>query len=70
MISQRVLAMQRIFGAIIALCSLITVPPLLIAQVLDEASKVAFLAGLRIADSLRGRPAWWVGRSGQLHRAA
>ena len=43
MISQRVLAMQRIFGAIIALCSLITVPPLLIAQVLDEASKIAFL---------------------------
>jgi thiamine biosynthesis lipoprotein len=33
-------------------------------------SKVAFLAGPRIADSLRGRPAWWVGRSGQLHRAA
>ena len=33
-------------------------------------SKVAFLAGPRIADSLRGRPAWWVGRSGQLHRAS
>ena len=43
MISQRVLAMQRIFGAIIALCSRITVPPRLIAQVLDEASKIAFL---------------------------
>jgi thiamine biosynthesis lipoprotein len=33
-------------------------------------SKVAFLAGPRIAGSLRGRRAWWVSRSGQLHRAA
>jgi thiamine biosynthesis lipoprotein len=33
-------------------------------------SKVAFLAGPRSAGSLRGRRAWWVSRSGQLHRAA
>jgi thiamine biosynthesis lipoprotein len=32
-------------------------------------SKVGFLAGNRIAESLRGRRAWWVSRTGQLHRA-
>lgn len=38
--------MQRIFGAIIALSSLVTAPPLLIAWWLDEATKAAFLDSL------------------------
>ncbi|MCX7043026.1 MAG: TrkH family potassium uptake protein [Gammaproteobacteria bacterium] len=41
--SPRVLAMQRIFGAIIALSSLITVPPMLIAYFMGEPSLVAFV---------------------------
>ncbi|MEO8160394.1 MAG: TrkH family potassium uptake protein [Arenimonas sp.] len=40
--SPRLQAVQRIFGAIIALCSLITVPPILIAHLLGEASQQAF----------------------------
>lgn len=40
--SPRVQAVQRIFGAIVALSSLITVPPMLIAYFLDEPSLVAF----------------------------
>ena len=39
---RRLQAMQRIFGAIIALSSLITVPPMAIAHYLGEASQVAF----------------------------
>ena len=39
----RLLAMQRIFGAIIALSSLITVPPLIIAWSLGEPSLRAFV---------------------------
>ncbi|HET8776211.1 MAG TPA: FAD:protein FMN transferase [Candidatus Limnocylindria bacterium] len=33
-------------------------------------SKVAFLAGRRIAEMLRGRRAWWVAESGDMHSAA
>lgn len=62
MISQRVLAMQRIFGAIIALCSLITVPPLLIAQVLDEGSKIAFLDSFLIIGG-GGLALWYPARN-------
>lgn len=40
--SQRLQAMQRIFGGIVALSSLITVPPIVIAHLLGEASRNAF----------------------------
>jgi trk system potassium uptake protein TrkH len=39
---QRLQAMQRIFGGIVALSSLITVPPMAIAQYLHEVSRAAF----------------------------
>src|SRR5918993_2871931 len=42
----RLQAMQRIFGAIIALSSLVTVPPLLIAWLLGEPTQAAFLDSL------------------------
>jgi trk system potassium uptake protein TrkH len=42
-VSERVQAVQRIFGAIVALSSLITVPPIVIAWWLDEASLQAFV---------------------------
>jgi hypothetical protein len=35
--------MQRIFGAIVALSSLITVPPLAIAMIFNEPTQAAFL---------------------------
>jgi trk system potassium uptake protein TrkH len=41
-LKQRLQAVQRIFGAIIALSSLITVPPLAIAHYLGESSQAAF----------------------------
>ena len=41
--SPRLQAMQRIFGAIVALCSLVAVPPMLIASWLGEATQQAFL---------------------------
>ena len=51
MTDSRLLAMQRIFGAIIALSSLITVPPMLIAQVLGEPSRLASIADRMLASS-------------------
>ena len=39
---QRFQAMQRIFGGIVALSSLVTVPPLMIALYLGEPSRAAF----------------------------
>src|SRR5688500_18004774 len=47
--NQRVQAVQRIFGAIVALTSLISVPPLAIAWWLDEASFQAFLESFALA---------------------
>jgi trk system potassium uptake protein TrkH len=41
-VSPRLQAVQRIFGALIALCSLVTVPPMLIAHFLGEDSFQAF----------------------------
>ena len=49
----RLQSMQRIFGAIIALSSLVTVPPLLIAWWLQESTQTAFAESLR---SLSTRP--------------
>jgi trk system potassium uptake protein TrkH len=43
---KRLQAMQRIFGAIVALSSLVAVPPLLIAWWLDESTAAAFLDSL------------------------
>jgi len=43
---RRLQAMQRIFGAIVALSSLVTVPPLLIAWLLGEPTAPAFLDSL------------------------
>jgi trk system potassium uptake protein TrkH len=43
---KRLQAMQRIFGAIVALSSLVALPPLLIAWWLDESTKAAFLDSL------------------------
>jgi len=42
-VSPRLRAVQRIFGAIVALCSLIAVPPLVIAHWLGEPTQQAFL---------------------------
>ena len=41
--NRRLQAIQRIFGAIVALCSLVAVPPLLIAHWLGEPTQQAFL---------------------------
>ena len=57
-VSHRVQAMQRIFGAIIALSSLISVPPLVIAFALDESSKIAFMDSLLITGVI-GLLLWW-----------
>lgn len=56
--NQRLQAMQRIFGAITALSSLISVPPLLIAMALDESSKTAFLDSLLLSGVI-GLFLWW-----------
>ena len=58
MTSLRLQAMQRIFGAIVALCSLVSLPPLLIALALDETSKVAFIDSFLLT-SLAGLFLWW-----------
>ena len=62
MIGQRMLAMQRIFGAIIALSSLITVPPLLIAQVLGEPSRNAFADSFLLIGAV-GLVLWYPARN-------
>lgn len=54
----RLQTMQRIFGAIIALSSLITVPPLLIAHALGESSQVAFFNSLMLVGGV-GLALWW-----------
>jgi trk system potassium uptake protein TrkH len=56
--SQRVQAVQRIFGAIVALCSLVSLPPLCIAAALGEASKVAFLDSFLLT-AVVGLLLWW-----------
>jgi trk system potassium uptake protein TrkH len=43
MLSPRMQAMQRVFGAIVALSSLVTVPPLLLAWYWNEPTQAAFL---------------------------
>ena len=62
MIGQRMLATQRIFGAIIALSSLITVPPLLIAQVLGEPSRAAFAESFLLIGAI-GVALWYPARN-------
>ena len=62
MIGQRMLAIQRIFGAIIALSSLITVPPLLIAQVLGEPSRAAFAESFLLIGAI-GVALWYPARN-------
>jgi len=57
-VNQRLQAMQRIFGAITALCSLISLPPLLIAMSLGESSKFAFLDSLLLT-GVAGLFLWW-----------
>jgi trk system potassium uptake protein TrkH len=56
--------MQRIFGAIIGLSSLITVPPLAIAQFLGEASRVAFLDSFLIIGAA-GLALWYPVRNAE-----
>ena len=56
--NQRVQAVQRIFGAIVALTSLISVPPLLIAWWLDEASFQAFFDSFALT-GIAGLVLWW-----------
>ena len=56
--SQRVQAMRRVFGAIIGLSSLISLPPLVMALVLGEATVQAFLDTFLIA-ALVGFALWW-----------
>lgn len=55
---QRIQVVQRIFGAIVALSSLITVPPLLIAHWLGEPSQGAFFDSFLII-GLAGLVLWW-----------
>lgn len=56
--SLRLQAMLRIFGAIIAASSLISLPPLLIALALDENTSVAFLESMATPGIL-GLLLWW-----------
>jgi len=55
---QRRQAMQRVFGAIIALSSLITVPPLLIAWYLGESSQSAFMESFLVT-GVAGLALWY-----------
>ena len=54
----RIRVVQRIFGAIVALSSLITVPPLLIAHWLGEPSQGAFFDSFLII-GIAGLVLWW-----------
>jgi trk system potassium uptake protein TrkH len=56
--NQRLQAVQRIFGAIVALSSVITVPPMAIALWLDEASFEPFLESFFIIGTV-GLVLWW-----------
>lgn len=56
--SLRLQAMLRIFGAIIAASSLISLPPLLIALALDENTSLAFLESMATPGIL-GLLLWW-----------
>ena len=56
--NQRVQAVQRIFGAIVALTSLISVPPLAIAWWLGESSFQAFLDSFALT-GVAGLVLWW-----------
>lgn len=56
--------MQRIFGAIIGLSSLITLPPLVIAQALGESSRVAFLDSFLLI-SFAGLALWYPVRNAE-----
>jgi trk system potassium uptake protein TrkH len=57
-VSLRLQAMLRIFGAIIAASSLISLPPLLIALALDENTSLAFLESMATPGIL-GLLLWW-----------
>jgi trk system potassium uptake protein TrkH len=56
--NQRLQAVQRIFGAIVALSSLITVPPMAIAWWLDEGTFPAFLESFLLTGAA-GLVLWW-----------
>jgi trk system potassium uptake protein TrkH len=58
MMSQRVQAVQRIFGAIVALSSLITVPPLAIGWWYGESTTQAFAESFALI-GLAGLVLWW-----------
>ena len=55
---QRRQGIQRVFGAIIGLSSLITLPPLVIAQSLGEASRAAFLDSFLLISAI-GLALWY-----------
>lgn len=57
-------AIQRIFGAIIGLSSLITVPPMMIAQYLGEASRIAFMDSFLIIGAV-GLAMWYPVRNAE-----
>ena len=52
--SQRLQAMQRIFGGIVALSSLITLPPMVIAHLMGEASRNAFFESFLLVGLVLG----------------
>lgn len=61
---QRLQAMQRIFGGIVALSSLITVPPMAIAQYLHEPSRAAFFDSFLLIGAI-GLVLWYPVRNAQ-----
>jgi trk system potassium uptake protein TrkH len=61
---QRRQAIQRIFGAIVGLSSLITLPPLFIAQLLGESSRIAFLDSFLLI-SVAGLALWYPVRNAE-----
>jgi trk system potassium uptake protein TrkH len=63
-VNHRLQAMQRIFGAIVALSSLITVPPLVIAVVFNEPTQAAFLDSLLLI-GLAGLALWYPVRNAE-----
>jgi hypothetical protein len=64
MLPPRMQAMQRVFGAIVALSSLITVPPLLLAWWLGEGTQRAFLDSLLVIATV-GLVLWYPVRSAE-----
>jgi len=63
-VSQRLQAMQRIFGGIVALSSLITLPPMVIAHLMGEASRNAFFESFLLI-GLAGLILWYPVRNAE-----